>query len=311
MKSFFPIRPMQQQITDRRLFITRMLKASLASAFVLSAGNVSAGHFFAGKSSYTVGDIMDLVLKSIPGAPFEKTVDTLKSGNREMPVTGIITTMFATVDIIHQAIQKKANFIIAHEPTFYNHTDDLNWVSPNHIAAQKKALLEEHAITVWRLHDYLHSFVPDAVQYGVVQQAGWLPYYQPGNAVVNLPAASLGTLAAHLKKQLGIAQVRVIGNLLQQCKRVAILPGASGGQSHIAMVEKERPDVLVVGELHEWETAEYIRDTQQLGGNTALIVLGHSVSEEPGLQWLQAWLQPRLKGLPVFHLSSGNPFTWV
>ena len=311
MKPVDPLLTETPLLKDRRAFIARMLKASLASAFVLSAGSTYAGSLFAVTKRYTVGDIMDLVLKAIPGAPFAETVDTLKSGSTNVEVTGIVTTMFATVDIIHQAIQKKANFIIAHEPTFYNHTDDLNWVSPNQVVQQKKALLDKHAITVWRLHDYLHSFVPDAVQYGVVQQAGWLPYYQPGNAVINLPAASLGTLAAHLKKQLGIARVRVIGNLLQQCKRVAILPGASGGQSHIAMVEKEHPDVLVVGELHEWETAEYIRDMQQLGGKTALIVLGHSVSEEPGLQWLQAWLQPQLSGLPVFHLRSGNPFTWV
>jgi putative NIF3 family GTP cyclohydrolase 1 type 2 len=311
MKLFFSLAPAPQSLKDRRQFIAQMLKASLASAFVLSAGNANAVHFLTRKKAYTVGDIIDLVLKEIPGAPFAQTVDTLKSGNRDIAVTGIVTTMFATVDIIQQAIQKKANFIIAHEPTFYNHTDDLNWVSPNHITQQKKELLDQHKITVWRLHDYLHSFVPDSVQYGVVQKAGWLPYYQPGNAVITLPAISLGSLAAHLKKKLGIAQVRVIGSLLQQCKRVALLPGASGGQSHIRMVERERPDVLVVGELHEWETAEYIRDTQQLGEKTALIVLGHSVSEEPGLQWLQAWLQPRLDGVTVYHLISGNPFTWV
>ena len=90
-----------------------------------------------------------------------------------------------------------------------------------------------------------------------------------------------------------------------------LLPGAAGGQRHLALVEKERPDVLIVGEVHEWETAEYIRDTQQLGEKTSLIVLGHSVSEEPGLQWLRDWLQPKLEGLKVQHLISGNPFTWV
>ena len=89
------------------------------------------------------------------------------------------------------------------------------------------------------------------------------------------------------------------------------MPGASGGESHVAVVEKERPDVLVVGELREWETAEYIRDTQSLGEKTSLIVLGHSVSEEPGLQWLQEWLQPKVEGIKVKHLISGNPFTWI
>ena len=311
MRLPFPHASTHRQVKERRLFITDLLKASLASAFVFSAGDSVANDLFIAKKSYTVGDVMDIILKEIPGAPFGETVDTLKSGSREMLVTGIVTTMFATVDVIRQAITTGANFIIAHEPTFYNHTDNKGWVSPNHIVQQKVDLLEKNKITVWRLHDYLHSFVPDSVQYGVVKQAGWLRYYKPGNAVIGLPAISLGDLAAHLKMKLDIAQVRVIGRLSQKCERIALLPGAAGGQRHISFVEKERPDVLIVGEVHEWETAEYIRDAQQLGEKTSLIVLGHSVSEEPGLQWLKEWLQPKLPGIKVAHIISGNPFTWV
>src|SRR5437762_12957353 len=106
-----------------------MLKASLASDFVFSTEDANAGDFFSAKKSYTVGDIIDIIIKDISGAPFAKTVDTLKSGSRDMVVTGIVTTMFATVDIIHKAIKVGANFIIAHEPTFYNHLDDTAWVT--------------------------------------------------------------------------------------------------------------------------------------------------------------------------------------
>ncbi len=311
MKLIFPSTDTYQQLQHRRKFISNVLKASVASAFVLSTGKTNAADFFSVKKTYTVGDIMNIILKDIPGAPFEKTVDTLKSGNKDMVVTGIVTTMFATVDIIHQAIKAGANFIIAHEPTFYNHTDDTAWVSPNHIVKQKMELLEKNKIAVWRCHDYLHSFVPDSVSYGVAKDAGWLSYYKQGSPVLNIPQISLADLAAHLKKKLGINHVRVIGNLSQQCQRIALLPGASGGQRHISVVEKEKPDVLVVGELHEWETAEYIRDTQLMGEKTSLIVLGHSVSEESGLQWLQEWLQPKLEGIKVQHIASGNPFIWV
>jgi len=311
MKSMIPYAATHRQLKERRSFISKMLKASLASAFVFSAGKADAGDFFSVKKSYTAGDIMDMVIKNIPGAPFTKTVDTLKSGNRDMVVTGIVTTMFATVDIIQQAIKIGANFIIAHEPTFYNHTDDIAWVTPDHIVKLKQELLEKNKITVWRCHDYLHSFVPDAVAYGVVQKAGWVPYFKTGSRMLTIPPLSLGDLAQHFKTKLDIAHVRVIGKLSQKCERIALLPGASGGESHVAVVEKERPDVLVVGELREWETAEYIRDTQSLGEKTSLIVLGHSVSEEPGLQWLQEWLQPKLEGIKVKHLISGNPFTWI
>ncbi len=311
MKPIFPYVQTHRQMKERRAFISQVLKASIASAFVFSAGDLAARDFFQAKKAYTVGDIMDIVTAAIPGAPFAKTVDTLKSGSREQVVTGIVTTMFATIDIIHQTIKAGANFIIAHEPTFYNHTDDKKWVSPSSIVDQKAALLEENKITVWRLHDYLHSFVPDSVSYAVVQRAGWLSYYKAGDPVISIPAITLGALATHLKTKLNITQVRVIGKLSQSCKSIVLMPGAAGGQAQMAMVEKNKPDVLVVGEVHEWETAEYIRDSLHLGGKTALIVLGHSVSEEPGLQWLQEWLQPRLTGVKVQHIISGNPFTWV
>ena len=121
----------------------------------------------------------------------------------------------------------------------------------------------------------------------------------------------LGDLAQHLKNKLKIERVRVIGNLSQKCARIALLPGAAGAQSHISIVEKENPDVLIVGEVQEWETAEYIRDTQLFGEKTSLIVLGHSVSEEPGLQWLKEWLQPKLEGVKITHIVSGSPFTFV
>jgi len=311
MKSMFPYAATHRQLKERRSFISNMFKASVASAFVFSAGEANAADFFSVKKSYTVGDIIDIIIKEIPGAPFSKTVDTLKSGNRDMVVTGIVTTMFATVDIIHQAIKNGANFIIAHEPTFYNHTDDTAWVTPNHIVQLKQQLLEKNKIAVWRCHDYLHSFVPDAVTYGVLQKAGWVPYFKTGSRLLTIPPVSLEGLAQHLKTALSIEHVRVIGKLSQKCERIALMPGASGGEGHVAIVEKERPDVLVVGELREWETAEYIRDTQLFGEKTSLIVLGHSVSEEPGLQRLQEWLQPKVEGLKVKHLISGNPFTWI
>jgi putative NIF3 family GTP cyclohydrolase 1 type 2 len=121
----------------------------------------------------------------------------------------------------------------------------------------------------------------------------------------------LKEVALHLKSTLGITQVRVIGNLSQQCRRIGIMPGASGGQSQVSFAEREKPDVLVVGEVHEWETAEYIRDGQLLGNKTSLIILGHSVSEEPGMAWLVDWLQPKVPGMKITHISSGSPFTFL
>lgn len=290
----------------RRTFITSIAKAAGAAA-VLSI----PGMAMAARKTYTVREVIDIILKDIPGAPFKETVDTLKSGSETQVVTGIVTTMFATVAVIEEAAKRKANFIIAHEPTFYNHLDDMNWSGQNDIVRRKQELLKRHNITVWRFHDYWHTHRPDGVGYGVLKKTGWLQYYKPGNFIIPVPAAPLQDIVSTLKQSLGIEQLRVIGDLSQSCERIALLPGAAGGQRQIALVEKEKPDVLIVGEVHEWETAEYIRDARQLGAKTALIVLGHSQSEEPGMEWMVDWLQPKLEGVPLTHIASGNPFKWA
>jgi putative NIF3 family GTP cyclohydrolase 1 type 2 len=292
-------------LSGRRTFIINTLKTAGGAALLAWPRWAAAA---GGNKEFTVGEVIDLVLKEIPGAPFKETVDTLKSGSRDQRVTGIVTTMFPTVQVIEEAAKRKANFIIAHEPTFYNHLDDVNWVPQNSVVKQKQELLKRHQMAVWRFHDYWHAHRPDGVRYGVLKKTGWLQYYKPDSPLLEIPSVKLQDLTNTLKQSLGIDHLRVIGDPAQVCARIALMPGAAGGQRQIAVVEKEKPDVLIVGEVHEWETAEYIRDARQLGAKTALIVLGHSVSEEPGMEWLVEWLQPKLPGITVTHIASGNPF---
>ena len=307
--------PLIEKIHDhssgRRDFIAAALKTAGATALMgMPLINVAAKPEKAAVV-HTIQDVIDIILKEIPGAPFAKTVDTIKSGSASRQVTGIVTTMFSTVRVIEEAASLSANFIIAHEPTFYNHTDDVNWVANNGIVQRKQKLLEQHDITVWRFHDYWHSCIPDGIDTGVLKMAGWLKYVKPGETVLKIPPVTLKDIVDHLKTSLRIAHVKVIGDMKQVCERVAVLPGASGGQAHVSIVEKEKPDVLVVGEVQEWETAEYIRDARSLGSQTCLVILGHSVSEEPGMQYLVEWLQPKIPGIKVSHVPSGDPFIWV
>src|SRR5579871_5670650 len=241
----------------RRQFINTSLKLA-GSAALLNLPHLSnAAAVFAIRKDYTVQDVIDIILKEIPGAPFKGTVDTIKSGNANNKVSGIVTTMFTTVPVIEAAAK------------------------------------------------------PNGILHGVLKNANWLPYYEPGKPVMKIPTASLKEIVAHLKSSLGIEQVQVEGNLNQSCERIIMIPGAAGAEMQIGLVEKEKPDVLIVGELREWETAEYIRDSLAFGKKTSLIVLGHSQSEEPGMEWLVDWLQPKIPELKVTHIASGNAFTWI
>lgn len=292
----------------RREFLTAF-SAAIGVSAVLPHWTYAKQPTITEAAKMTIQQVIDLILTTIPGAPFKETVDTIKSGDAQQEVKGIVTTMFATIDVIKKAASTGANFIIAHEPTFYNHRDETSWLDIDQVFQFKNELLKKHNIVIWRFHDYWHTHKPDGVQMGVLTKLGWKNYFNGENPrLLVIPEISLEGLIGHAKKSLGIRQVRFIGDPKQVCKRVALLPGAAGGRSQIQLLQKESPDVLIVGEVSEWETAEYVRDAQSMKLPMALIVLGHAESEEPGMEWLVSWLQPKVADIKVTHVPSHYPF---
>jgi len=219
--------------------------------------------------------------------------------------------MFPTVAVIDEAIKRKANLIIAHEPTFYNAIDDMAKQETNAVIKKKQELLLKNGITVWRFHDYSHFMQPDMISLGVKKKMAWESYETKGEPLIHIPGISLRQLIQDLKRNLSIQHLRAIGDLDQTCSSIALLPGAWGEKAHINAIEKNNPDVLIIGELVEWETAEYIRDARKMGSQTALIILGHAVSEEPGMEYFVDWLSPKLPGMPISHIATGDPFLWI
>jgi len=293
----------------RRDFINTVSKAAGGVALT-SIPFITNAHISAGMVQTTVGDIMDLFIKQVPGAPFNDTVDTLKTGSRDTKVTGVVTTMFATVAVIKKTIELGANFIIAHEPTFYNHRDDVDWLKDDDVYKYKAALLQQHNIAVWRNHDYIHSLTADGVYAGVLDQLEW-KQYTTDNHMLSIPGLKLRSLIEHAKNKLGIQQLRYIGDLDQPCQKILLLPGAAGGRPQITAISKNKPDVLVCGEIQEWETAEYVRDARAEGRSLSLVVLGHIASEEPGSIFMANWIKNNIPGITATHVSPGNSLSFA
>lgn len=307
--------PSQSSLTDavtRRKFISDSTKI-IGSAVLLSSPLTDAAAGVSGRfEPITVGQIMDMFIRSVPGGTITNTVDTLKSGSRDTAVTGIVTTMFATIEVIRKAVSLNANFIIAHEPTFYNHTDDTKWLEEDEVYRYKAALLKQHNIAVWRNHDYVHSLVPDGVRKGVVEKLDWQKYGDPGQDVFTLSSAiSLKELIGSIKQKMKIPMLRYAGDPALLCRRILLMPGAAGGKSQIQEAARTKPDVLVCGEVSEWETAEYFRDARAKGTKTALIILGHIASEEPGSEFMATWLREHVPGIKTTHVPAGNSLSFL
>ena len=95
--------------------------------------------------------------------------DTVKFGNPNQEITGIVVTMWATPNVIRRAVELGANLIITHEPTFY--TDDEN-PRDNAVEQAKLALINETGVVIYRYHTIMHMFKPDLIPTGAFYYLG-------------------------------------------------------------------------------------------------------------------------------------------
>ena len=299
--------------SGRRRFLTSITKA-VGTSMVLTIPGISlAKPFWQIKAPLTVKQVIDVILKEIPGAPFATTVDQLRTGSMEQEVKGIVTTTFPTLEVIEKTARAGANFIIAHETPFYNNQDETDWLEQDDAYRYKIDLLKKHNIAIWRFHDYWHAHKPDGILMGTLTALGWEKYYNAENPrLLTLPKPMpLKAIASLAKDKLGISTVRIVGDLAQPCSRIYMAPGYMDSKRQIAAIQQYKPDLFISGETREWETVERVRDGLLMGQKSSLLVLSHAVSEEAGMLYLVKWLQPKVPGTKITHIAAKNPFTFV
>ena len=264
------------------------------------------------KESLSIREAIEMI-RHLCGPEIDPTVDTVKSGDPDQPLRGVVSTFLATAEVIQKAHDLGANLIVTHEPTFYNHLDQVDYLEEDAVYRFKKKLLEQYNIVIWRFHDYWHQHRPDGILLGFLKKVGWESYELPGREnICRIPETSLEELALKLKNLLALKRTFYVGDGDLKCRHVGLLLGAWGGRSHLRVLGQEEMDVLVVGEINEWETCEYVRDAVFAGMEKGLIILGHASSEEPGMHWFVSWAKGILPSdIPVHHVPATDPFVVV
>ena len=259
----------------------------------------------------TARQVIDQI-KAHVGVPWrEETVDTIKAGDPDTPVTGIATTMMATFDVLKRAHAEGKNLVITHEPTFYSHQDktDVFEKENDPVWADKLKFIIDHKMVVWRFHDHWHMRRPDGIMEGVLRSLGWEKFYNPEMRVAKLPAAmTLAALAADVQKKLGAKVLRVVGDRNMKVTTIALQPGAGGPAGHRRALQRPEVEVLLIGEVPEWETIEYVNDASAQGKRKALILVGHIPSEQPGMDNCATWLKTFITNVPVGFVPTIEPF---
>lgn len=267
-----------------------------------------------------IQEIVDGILAFHPDLGDMKTCDVLIGGDPNVTCTGIIVTIVPTVEIIRQAIANKANFILVHEPTYYSGYDpDTEWLEGNVVFEEKKKLLEDNGIVIFRDHDHMHAHQPDTIFHYMTKQLGWEEYLIDKENPVSgyrLPEQSFESVLNHIKDAMDLKTIRYIGNMDSKVSTVGIvghlLPSNEtnwGNNKEVAY--SWNFDVVIPGEVVEWTLPLYIRDAVMLGKAKGMILPGHFVQEEAGMRWAVEWLEPIVKGaVSITYLSSGEIYSY-
>lgn len=219
--------------------------------------------------------------------------------------------MTATVDVLRQALTWGAEMMIVHEPTYFNHWDEH---SDDPVEKEKRNLIEQSGLVIYRYHDHPHYACPDMIASGMLEQmelTGTVTFPEPYNLIraeLHRPITAVA-FAAMLEQKLQIKHLRICGARELPCTNISAKFGAPGG----VLQELQRPEtqIMLTGETTEWSIAEYARDAAALGFNKTLIIMGHVGSERYGMRYVANCLQEKLPMLEVQYFQTPEVYTYT
>lgn len=277
-----------------------------------------------------ISEIISKIAGFHPPIDESHTSDTVKFGNPDQECTGVVTTVYASVDVIRKAAELNANLIICHEPLFYSHDDTQDWLEGNTVYAEKAALLARHNIVVWRDHDRIHGGSParirdhlDLVFYGIMKELDWERYcigFDKKPLLYEIPETTVRDLTQELLEKLNLTGARIVGSPDAKVRKVFFCEHVTAANFHgkqpdclaIQEIERENYDAMISFEIVDWTLSEYVRDAVQLGRGKAIIEMGHFNVEEAAMKYMLKWLPELLdNAVPVHFVQSGDSFSYL
>jgi hypothetical protein len=301
---------------SRRRFVS--LTASGLAAAPLARRAYAIG------GSVTAQQVADRIQKSLGGEWKPDTVDGIKAGDPSTAITGIVTTSLASLAVLDKAVKAGANMILATEPAFYNHADSRTPPTrgfgprataepptpspPDPVFTGKSDFIDKHKLVIYRLGEHWRLHSPDPFAVGLAETLGWSKFADASNPrTLTIPQMTLEQMVMHVKRSLGSrGGMRVVGNPQLPIRTVALLPGSTAIQASLEVLPKV--DAILGGEVREWESVEYVRDTVDLGGKKSLTLVGRVVSEDPGRSVCAKWLKTLVPEVSSTWITAGDPY---
>lgn len=231
------------------------------------------------------------------------TRDHILYGGDMIEVQTVMVCWVATLEVIRKAIDKNCHFIITHENPFYISSTSLPTLFIN-AQQEKKELLKEHQITIYRCHD-LWDLYP---KYGVrdkwaetLQMKFKETSQQSFTMVSENFTMTVNQLANHIVKCVAPYYeygVQVIGD---QSQTVHCLGIGTGACTDILDMYKKGADVCLVTDdgINNWGYTQWAVDH-----HIPLIIVNHLTSEAAGLEGLCIYLSQQFPNIEFEYIAN-------
>jgi putative NIF3 family GTP cyclohydrolase 1 type 2 len=256
----------------------------------------------------TAGQVLERIKKNLGVAWNERTYrDTFKAGGPETEVTGIATSFVCSLDVLQRAHAAGLNMVIPHEVTFWSDRDAVAGLENDPIYKFKTDFCVRNRMVVLRMHDHAHAHRPDFLWMGLAREMGWEGHEgSTGAHSFSIPPTTLGALATEIQRRTKARTLRVVGDPKAKVATISVGLGYNIPRPTAGV------DVTIGGENPEtdgaFDATEYVRDAATLGIAKGQIILGHAISEEPGMEDLAIWMRTFISEVPVQFVRAGEPF---
>lgn len=232
--------------------------------------------------------------------------DGFKAGDPSAVVKGIATTAMATLDVLKSAAKANANLVLTYEPAFYGRAEGRGLDDP--VLSAKREFIEKNGLVVFRLRDHWQARKQNEMVAGLAGVLGWSAHrvksddslYEPTQATAE---ETVALIRAKLNLRGGL---RAVGDRKAAIRRVLLHPGP---MTPATMWQRySEVDMIVAGEVREWENTHYAADMFTAGEKRAMVTVGRVVSEDPGMRICADWLKAVVSEVPSKWIGAGDPY---
>jgi hypothetical protein len=141
---------------------------------------------------------------------------------------------------------------------------------------------------------------------GLAESLGWAKYrVKPDDALYEIPSATAEEAVTLIRKRLNLrGGLRAVGDRTARVRRVLLVPGVM--TPPVMWRRYSETDLIVAGEVREWENTHYAADIYTIGEKRALVTIGRVASEDPGMRVCAAWLRRVVKQVPAQWIAAGD-----